>query len=140
MSDTTDSSRPPRVRVTAPRPGEALDLPGDDDERGPAATSSRAPADAERLLVRSLMRSQLRVAIVSALGFVLALAAIGVLAALPALQATLIAGVPAGWLVLGFAAFPPLVAVAGIATLAANRTEAQYRELTGADDPEGGIP
>lgn len=140
MSEPTDSPRPSRVRVTAPRPGEALDLLASDDARGSAASAALAPADAERLLVRSLMRSQLRVAIVSGLGFVLALAAIGVLAALPALQSTLIAGVPAGWLVLGFAAFPPLVAVAGIATLAANRTEAQYRELTGADDPEGSIP
>lgn len=138
MSELTGEPRPPRVRVTAPRPGEALE-PGAGDDATLRALDRPAPADADRLLVRSLMRSQLRVAIVSALGFVLALAAIGVLAALPALQSTLIAGVPAGWLVLGFAAFPPLVAVAGIATLAANRTEAQYRELTGADEPDGGI-
>lgn len=119
--------RPQRVRVTAPRAGEPLTPPTSSD---PAPGS---PASAERVLVASLIRSQLRVAIVCALGFAAALAAVAFVAALPVLNEQTIAGVPVGWLVLAFGAYPPLVAIAALAVTAANRAEDQYRALTDRD-------
>jgi hypothetical protein len=123
------SARPPRVRVTAPRPGEPLHAVAADEE-GPA------PASAERVLVSTLIRSQLRLAILCALGFAGALAAVAAVAALPALSAAdapTVAGVPVGWLVLAFGAYPPLVAIAALAVTAANRAEDQYRALAERD-------
>lgn len=123
--------RPERVRVTAPRAGEPLTPL---TQTVGAATGS--PASAERVLVASLIRSQLRVAIVCALGFAAALAAVAFVAALPALNDETIAGVPVGWLVLAFGAYPPLVAIAALAVTAANRAEDQYRALAERDEDD----
>ena len=122
-----DPPRPGRVRVTAPRAGEPLTA------QSPSDAAPGSPASAERVLVASLIRSQLRVAIVCALGFAAALAAVAFVAALPVLNEQTIAGVPVGWLVLAFGAYPPLVAIAALAVTAANRAEDQYRALTDRD-------
>ena len=126
-----DPPRPERVRVTAPRAGEPLTPL---TQTVGAATGS--PASAERVLVASLIRSQLRVAIVCALGFAAALAAVAFVAALPVLNEQTIAGVPVGWLVLAFGAYPPLVAIAALAVTAANRAEDQYRALAERDEDD----
>lgn len=125
-----DPPRPERVRVTAPRAGEPLTPL---TPLIPSGTTPGSPASAERVLVASLIRSQLRVAIVCALGFAAALAAVAFVAALPVLNEQTIAGVPVGWLVLAFGAYPPLVAIAALAVTAANRAEDQYRALTDRD-------
>ena len=122
--------RPARVRVTAPRAGEPL------APRAAEPLAGGTPASAERVLVASLIRSQLRVAIVCALGFAAALAAVAFVAALPALDDESIAGVPVGWLVLAFGAYPPLVAIAALAVTAANRAEDQYHALTERDEDD----
>lgn len=114
-----EPARPARVRVTAPRTGEPLS----------ATPWVSEPADADSVIVASLIRSQLRLAILCALGFIATLAGIAAVAALPALDELRVAGVPVSWLVLAFAAYPPLVAIAGIAMVAANRTEAQFHVL-----------
>lgn len=80
--------------------------------------------------VRSLIRSQLRLAIVCAVGFVVATAvfAIGV-ALLPAIDEALIAGVPVSWLLLGLGVYPLAITVAALYVRAATRNEARYRSL-----------
>ncbi len=122
--------RPHRVRVTAPRAGEPLQV-------SPAAES---PADAEAVVVAGLIRSQLRLALLCAFGFIVTLAAIGAVAVQPALDTVLVAGVPVSWLVLAFGAYPPLVAIAAIAVLAAGRTEAQFHALSRPAEPERPTP
>jgi len=121
--DPGTAARPERVRVTAPRSGEPLSL-------DPVSGASEAAAG---VLVASLIRSQLRLAVLCTFGFVITIAGIAIVASLPALTETLVAGVPASWIVLAFGAYPPLVAIAAIAVLAATRTEAQYRALARAD-------
>lgn len=80
--------------------------------------------------VRSLIRSQLRLAIVCAVGFVVATAvfAIGV-ALLPAIDEALVAGVPVSWLLLGLGVYPLALTVAALYVRAATRNEARYRAL-----------
>ena len=114
---------PARVRVTAPRAGQA----------GPviATHSLAAPSDIDAEIVRSLIRSQLRLAIVCAVGFVLALAAYPVVFALaPGLDETFVAGVPLSWWLLGFGVYPLVLAFAVIYVRVATRNEARYRSLT----------
>lgn len=121
---------PRRVRVTAPRAGEPLQV----------SLPAEAPADAEGVVVAGLIRSQLRLALLCAFGFVVTLAAIGAVAAQPALDTVVVAGVPASWLVLAFGAYPPLVAIAAIAVLAAGRTEAQFQALSRPAEAERPVP
>lgn len=122
--------RPERVRVTAPRAGEPLD-------RG-VIDAAGTPERASALVVSQLIRSQLRLAILCALAFVAALLAVAAVSALPALARETIAGVPVGWLVLAFGAYPPLIAIAALAVRAASRTEQQYRSLTEGRAPRDG--
>ncbi len=124
---TTAPSRPERVRVTAPLSGEPLR----------AVSRVSQAADAESVIVNGLIRSQLRLAVICAIGFSAALVAIALVAALPALDDLLVAGVPVSWLVLAFGAYPPLVAIAAIAVLAARRTEVQFRVLSQRTDLDG---
>ncbi len=126
-SGASASSRPERVRVTAPLSGEPL--------RSVPRVS--LAADAESVIVNGLIRSQLRLAVICALGFSAALVAIALVASLPGLDDLLVAGVPVSWLVLAFGAYPPLVVIAAIAVLAARRNETQYRVLSSRSDLEG---
>ncbi|MGN6220419.1 MAG: heavy metal transporter [Microbacterium sp.] len=119
--------RPERVRVTAAGLG------------GPArpAFDLRSPAPAGRatepsaVYVRSLIRSQLRLGISAAIGFVVATVAfVLVLALVPDLSAAVVFGVPASWLLLGFGLYPLALTVAVLYVRAAARNEARYRALT----------
>jgi uncharacterized membrane protein len=123
------SSRPERVRVTAPLSGEPL--------RSVPRVS--VAGDAESVIVDGLIRSQLRLALICAIGFAAALVAIALVASVPALDDLLVAGVPISWLVLAFGAYPPLVVIAAIAVLAARRNEAQYRVLSRRSELEGPV-
>jgi uncharacterized membrane protein (DUF485 family) len=124
----SDEAPPARVRVTAPR-------------RGSAAASARstvmrsetdAPtSDIAGMYVRSLIRSQLRLGVVFAAGFVIATAVFALAVALvPGLDATFLFGVPVSWLLLGLGVYPLAITVAGLYVRAANRNEARYRSLT----------
>lgn len=110
---------PDRVRVTAPQTG--MTPPGAKDE----------PTDITTVYVRSLIRSQLRLAIVCALGFVVLLAGHPVaLALFPELEDLFVGPVPLSWLLLGFGAYPILITIAALYVRAAVRNEAGYRSLT----------
>lgn len=120
-----------RVRVTAPqsagrRPGGYL------SGRDGIAGGRDAAVDSEvgRLYVRSLIRSQLRLAIVVAAGFLLVLAACGLMVALvPDLARLRLLGIPVNWLILGAGLYPVIGLAAWLYNRSAARNEARYREL-----------
>ncbi|MET1018141.1 MAG: hypothetical protein ABWX76_15060 [Leifsonia flava] len=122
----------PRVRVTAPQTAASRGSLG---ALGPATGTGSTPAvrpqpsEADRLFVRSLIRSQLRLAVVCALGFVVSLAAIIVVSALPLLADATWAGVPLPWLVLAFGAYPVVLVIAVLYRRASRRNEGGYRSL-----------
>ncbi|WP_438853675.1 DUF485 domain-containing protein [Agromyces sp. M3QZ16-3] len=118
------------MRVTAPRNGHAAA-----SDRRPAARTrgpdtDTGPTDIQSVYVRSLIRSQLRLGLICAGGFVLAtFAFVGVVVFAPALDGAFVAGVPASWLLLGFGVYPLAISVAALYVRAASRNEARYRSL-----------
>jgi hypothetical protein len=120
------ATRPARVRVTGPRTGR------------PRRTSIASEIDAQSAIgetyMRSLMRSQLRLA----LGVVLMLAAsVGSLPLLfelvPSVRRAHLLGVPVPWLVLGFGVYPVLLALARFYVRRAERNEAAFHDMVGGD-------
>ena len=113
--------------MTAPRAGSAA---------APARPALRAETDAPTsdiagVYVRSLIRSQLRLAIVFAVGFVVATAVfVLAIAFAPELDATFVFGVPVSWLLLGVGVYPLAITIGGLYVRAASRNEARYRSLT----------
>jgi hypothetical protein len=95
--------------------------------------SGRDPAvesEVGRLYVRSLIRSQLRLAVVVAAGFLLVLAASGLMVALvPDLAGLRLLGIPVNWLILGAGLYPVIGLAAWLYNRSAARNEARYREL-----------
>ena len=119
-----------RVRVTAPRAAAGTAVRG-----APRPFESREAAqDSEvgQVFVRSLVRSQLRLALVVAGGFLLILAAFPLtLVLVPGLADTRIAGIPFGWLLLGAGIYPVIGLGAWLYVRTAARNEARYRDLAG---------
>lgn len=110
-----------RVRVTAPLSAAR-----------PAAQSREAAEESEvgQLFVRSLIRTQLRLALVVAGGFLLVLCAFPLLlAAVPGLAGTRVAGIPFDWLLLGAGIYPVTGLSAWLYIRSAARNEARYRDL-----------
>jgi uncharacterized membrane protein len=110
-----------RVRVTAPLSAAR-----------PARPSRESAEESEvgQLFVRSLIRTQLRLALVVAGGFLLVLCAFPLLlAAVPGLADTRVAGVPFDWLLLGAGIYPVTGLSAWLYIRSAARNEARYRDL-----------
>ncbi|MGN6302683.1 MAG: hypothetical protein ACTHN8_16495 [Angustibacter sp.] len=116
--------RPARVRVTGPRTGR------------PRRTSIASEIDAQspvgEVYMRSLMRSQLRLA----LGVVLVLAlSVGSLPLLfelsPGLRRAHLLGVPVPWLLLGLGVYPVLIALAWFYVRRAERNEEVFGDMVG---------
>lgn len=110
-----------RVRVTAPI-----------SPARPAVQSREAAEESEvgQLFVRSLIRTQLRLALVVAGGFLLVLCAFPLLlAAVPGLAETRVAGIPFDWLLLGAGIYPVTGLSAWLYIRSAARNEARYRDL-----------
>ena len=114
-----------RVRVTAPR-------------QPVTATAGRPPypgevtedSDAGRIFIRSLIRTQLRLALVVACGFLVILAVLALFLVYgPGVAETRIAGIPLDWLVLGAGIYPVIGLSAWLYNRAAARNEARYRDL-----------
>lgn len=82
-----------------------------------------------QVFVRSLIRSQLRLALVVAGGFLLVLGAFPLLAAIPGLAESRIAGIPLDWLLLGTGIYPVTGISAWLYIRSAARNEARYRDL-----------
>ncbi len=125
--DRSHRDAPARVRVTAPRAGSAAASIGAQPYPGSDAPTS----DIAGVYVRSLVRSQLRLAIVSALGFVVATTCFALVVAFaPGLDEAFLGGVPLSWLLLGIGVYPLAITIGGLFVRAANRNEARYRSLT----------
>jgi hypothetical protein len=121
-----------RVRVTAPHTGArgSVALPA----ARSAADSREASeeSDAGQVFVRSLIRSQLRLGLVVAGGFLLILLGFRLMLGLvPGLAASKIAGLPFDWVLLGAGIYPVIGLGAWLYVRTAARNEARYRELAG---------
>jgi hypothetical protein len=115
---------PQRVRVTGPRTGR------------PRRTSVASEIDAQtavgEIYMRSLMRTQLRLA----LGVVAVLAlTVGALPVLfqvfPGMRTARLAGIPLPWLLLGLVVYPFLVLLAWVYVRRAERNEQSFNDLVG---------
>ena len=110
-----------RVRVTAPR-----------SPARPARDTREAAEESEvgQVFVRSLIRTQLRLALVVAGGFLLILGAFPLfLAAVPGLADTRVAGIPFDWLLIGAGFYSVIGLSAWLFIRTATRNEARYRDL-----------
>ena len=103
--------------------------------RGRAAGEARKAAeetDAGQVFVRALIRSQLRLGIVVAAGFLLIMLGFALLLGLvPGLAELRIAGLPFDWVLLGAGIYPVIGLSAWLYVRTAARNEARYRDLAG---------
>lgn len=117
---------PARVRVTAPR-ASSVEASGLSIAPGADAPSS----DIAGVYVRSLIRSQLRLGLVFAVGFVVATTLfVGAIVLVPQLDGTFVGNVPLSWVLLGTGIYPLAITVGVLYVRAASRNEARYRSLT----------
>ncbi|WP_026538256.1 membrane protein [Arthrobacter sp. 9MFCol3.1] len=130
-----------RVRVTAPRSVTPNSVTPNSTPIGTALNGGRSAAasldaeeetDAGQLFVRSLIRSQLRLGLVVALGFLLIMLAFPLMLGLvPGLADSTIAGLPFDWVLLGAGIYPVIGLSAWLYVRTAARNEARYRDLAG---------
>ncbi|CAI3795304.1 hypothetical protein [Pseudarthrobacter sp. MM222] len=136
-----------RVRVTAPRGVSPRIIPlSGIAPHGSALHGSALPAahssadardaaqesDAGQVFIRSLIRSQLRLGLVVAGGFLLILLAFPLMLGLvPGLAHSTIAGLPFDWVLLGAGIYPVIGLSAWLYVRTAARNEARYRDLAG---------
>jgi hypothetical protein len=125
-----------RVRVTAPRAVTARSSPpnGTAQTAGSSAAARDAAeqSDAGQIFIRSLIRSQLRLGLVVAVGFLLILLAfVLMLGLVPGLAHSTIAGLPFDWVLLGAGIYPVTGLSAWLYVRTAARNEARYRDLAG---------
>lgn len=116
---------PQRVRVTAPRSQASRSPSG-----YPVAREVAEQSEVGQVFVRSLIRSQLRLAVVVAVGFLLILLVFPLLLAfVPGLDRAEFLGVPFVWLLLGAGVYPVILLSAWLYLRTASRNEARYLEL-----------
>ncbi|NUU32380.1 hypothetical protein [Arthrobacter sp. C9C5] len=124
-----------RVRVTAPRSFTVGSAASGSIAAGRSAADTREAAeesDAGQVFVRSLIRSQLRLGVVVAAGFLLILLAFALMLGLvPGLAELRIAGLPFDWVLLGAGIYPVIGLSAWLYVRTAARNESRYRDLTG---------
>ena len=107
---------------------------------GPELTGPQPPVkgklDVDTVYVRSLVRSQLRLAVACAIGFVLILGGFTLAFLLaPGLGTLMFAGFPVSWLMLGFGVNPLVIVIAAIYVRSAGRNETGYLSLSDRDGP-----
>jgi len=91
---------------------------------------AKAPDPAANFYVRSLVRSQLRLALSVALGFLVALVGLALLLALwPDIYRLRLFTIPLPWIALGIGVYPLMLATAILFNRAAARNEARYRKI-----------
>ncbi len=116
------TGNPRRIRVQSP---------GYDAQEPAPASQPDDASNASDAYVRSLIRSQLRLAVVVGSGFLILLLGVPALVWLsPALAQLSILGVPLQWLLLGFLMYPIMITAAWLYTRSAQRNEERYRQLT----------
>ena len=121
-----------RVRVTAPRSVTPNSAALNGGRSAAASLDAEEETDAGQLFVRSLIRSQLRLGLVVALGFLLIMLAFPLMLGLvPGLADSTIAGLPFDWVLLGAGIYPVIGLSAWLYVRTAARNEARYRDLAG---------
>ncbi|MCC3292687.1 hypothetical protein [Arthrobacter sp. zg-Y1110] len=121
--DSTPAASPGsrRVRVTAPGTGAAP---------FPVSRELDEQSEVGELIIGSLIRSQLRLALVVGGGFLLILLSVPVLLAfLPVIAELSVFGVPAPWILLGVGVYPLVIGCGLLYVLSAQRNENRYRDL-----------
>ena len=125
---STGPGRPPaqgRVRVSAPRTQARLIAHGTSVSDEVAQQSAVG-----EVMVRSLIRSQLRLALVVTAGFMASLLLCwGLVRWIPTFTDWRLLGVPLPWLILGVGVYPVIGACAWLYVRAATKNENQYRDL-----------
>ncbi len=120
---------PRRVRVTAPR--TAARATG---ATFPVAREMAEQSEVGQLFVASLIRSQLRLALVVAGGFLVILIGIPVLLAVfPDITGATILTVPIPWLLLGLGIYPLVIGCAVLYVRSASRNERRFQDLVDDD-------
>jgi len=120
----SERTPPPRVRVTAPAAGR------------PRRTTVSREIDAQsavgEVYMRSLVRSQLRLALGMVLLLALTVGALPLLFVLvPWLQHGRLFGVPLAWLVLGAGCYPVILILGWVYVRRAERNERAFQDLVG---------
>ena len=120
----TAENRPQRVRVTAPaRPGSPAPV-------FPVARELDEQSEVGEVFLSSLIRSQLRLALVVAGGFGLILLGVPLLlAAVPQIGELAVFGIPVPWLLLGLGVYPLVIVSGALYVRTANRNEARFQDL-----------
>ncbi len=120
----TEAGAPRRVRVSSPRAGTVR-------RRRPSVSSEiDAQTELGEVYVRSLVRTQLRLAVEVSLALAGTLGLLPVLFALvPASRTLRVAGVPLPWLLLGVVVYPFLVALGWLYVRRAERNERAFSDL-----------
>lgn len=124
LSVTAAPPPPARVRVTAPR-----NAPASTD---PNSVSRELDEQTEvgELFIGSLIRSQLRLAMVVAGGFLLILLGVPVLLAfLPVIADLTVFTVPAPWILLGAGVYPLVIICGALYVRSASRNEQRFLDL-----------
>ena len=120
MSETT----PRRVRVTSPRTGATR------AQRVPAAREIDAQTRLGEVYMSSLLRSQLRLALLALGTLALLVGGIPLLFWLfPGLSTVVVLAVPLPWLLLAFAVYPFLFAIGWLYVRAAERNERDFTDV-----------
>ncbi|MBG6183716.1 hypothetical protein IWX65_001682 [Arthrobacter sp. CAN_A214] len=116
---------PQRVRVTAPRTSARPT-----SSSYPVMREVAEESEVGQLFVTSLIRSQLRLALVVAGGFLIILIGIPVLLIIfPAISGVTVFTVPVPWLLLGFCIYPLVIGCAVLYVRSASRNEKRFQDL-----------
>ena len=119
---SSQTSPPRRVRVTSPPAGRR--------RRTSVASEIDAQTELGEVYMRSLMRSQLRLALGVLLLLALTLGLLPLLfATVPWLQHARVLGIPVAWLLLGGLAYPWLLVLAAGYVRRAERNERAFHDL-----------
>lgn len=116
-----------RVRVTSPRAGRP--------RRRSVASEIDAQSEVGEIYMRSLMRTQLRLALtVLAILLVTVVSLPMVFRLFPVVRRTELFGIPLPWLVLGLGVYPVLIALAVFYVRRAERNEEAFADMVGHEE------
>jgi hypothetical protein len=122
MSDRGPGARPVRVRVTSPHTERRGSRP-----RRTVASEIDAQSELGELYLAALLRSQLRLAVGTIVTLALTIGSLPIVFWLvPELTVRHVLGMPVSWVVLAFACYPVLVALAWRYVRAAERNEREF--------------
>ena len=121
---TAVPSPPRRARITSPRTGTSR-------RRRPSVSSEiDAQTELGEVYMRSLVRSQLRLAVEITMALMLTVGLLPVLfAVVPASRHAHVAGIPLPWLLLGGVVYPCLVGLGCLYVRRAERNETAFSDL-----------